>query len=147
MDVRVGMPAVYESLAPRPGSEFSPVQCRTLEVEARDQGQGRRAIRSEQKHRLDDPRFRQRSPAGHGVSAKERRDRLARQVDPWGPLGVGRNRPGREGEPQDEGRGAGQSDSATAPAPAASPARMKSRFIRVIVSMLISLGHASWHSP
>jgi len=24
---------------------------------------------------------------------------------------------------------------------------MKSRFIRAIVSMLISFGHASWHSP
>src|SRR4051812_15426081 len=39
------------------------------------------------------------------------------------------------------------SESATAPRPAERLARTKSRFIRVIVSMLMSLGHASWHSP
>ena len=71
--------------------------------------------------------------------------------DPSGDIEILRGAcPERSEWAQDDSRcgiNGNQSDSATAPRRAEKLTRRKSRFIRVIVSMLISLGHASWHSP
>ena len=96
---------------------------------------------------MHEAQFGQATAAGHWLGAAERYDAMACQMDPGRPLGPGRTAPGGQAQPQGDQRDASQSDAATAARPAVRLARRKSRFIRVMVSILIILGQASWHSP
>jgi len=93
---------------------------------------------------LDDANLAQRRAAGYRVGLLEGYDRLGSHPSPGGLLG---RRDAGQKQRQPERGDCSQSDSATAARTGVIAARRKSRFMRVIVSMLISLGQASWHSP
>jgi hypothetical protein len=142
--VGVRMTTVDESLTPSAGSQLAFAHRRAFEVERGQEAQPGGAIRLEQEGRLHDAELGKAFAAGHRVGASERGDGVSCQMYLGWPLGPERAAP--QGEPKKDS-GARQSDGATADRPAERPARRKSRFIRVMVSMLISLGQASWHSP
>ena len=92
--------------------------------------------------RLDDPQLAERTTTGHVVCPLVRQDGVRSGAAPHGRLGARRAR--RKRDHQCHGAAeAAQSDSAPATALEIRLARMKSRFIEVMVSMLICLGQAS----
>jgi len=140
----VGVPAVDEPFAPVAGGQLALGNGEAFEVEHPGEVQPAQSPGLEMDDRLDYSDLAERAPARNRVRPLERRHRVRSDVRPGPALGRQGGRrhqaQGQRGEPP-------QSDSATAAWTGASAARSTSRFIRVIASMLISLGHASWHSP
>jgi hypothetical protein len=142
VEVGVRVAAVHESFAPVTQGKLSVGDGEALEVEPRHQSQPAPRPRVHCDRGLDDTYFAEGPTARHMVRSLEREDCLRAHAGPhWG-LGAG----GRRKEARDQHQGdtdAAQSDSAPAAASETRLARMKSRFIMVIVSMLICLGQAS----
>jgi hypothetical protein len=159
VDVGMGMPAVDEPFTPVAGGELTLRDGEPLQVECAQHPQAIGGGTGVDHDRgLDQPHFAERAIARDRIDRGVGEDAVGPEPDPGGGLRREILReacPERSEWAQDDSRAQddrrypdeSQSDSATAPRPAESPARMKSRFIRVIVSMLICLGHASWHSP
>ena len=149
MQVGVRVAAIDEPFAPVAGRELS---LRHREASRSSTPVRRRRSKGaglEMHHRLDHPNLAERPAAGYRVRAFEGRHRLGPQVPPGPALGrqLGwRQRDHTEGRQPERGERL-QPASATAARTGVTAARRKSRFIRVMVSMLMSLGHASWHSP
>src|SRR3954463_8487778 len=147
MDIGVGVPSVHEPLTPIARGELAIGNGPTLEVERSQQPQAileRTAVRHDRG--LDQPHFPHRATMRYGVDPGIHRHRVGPEPDPGG--GPPPPSPGEQDPGDDQyGEKPSQSDSATAARPEVRLARRKSRFIRVMVSMLMSLGQASWHSP
>jgi hypothetical protein len=147
VEVRVGMAPVDESLTPIAEGKLTLGDGETLQVEGPDKpetvGEGPGV---DQEGGLHHPDFAERPSMRNGISPEVSRHRCATCLDPRGGLGQALRREKKSSEEYELGS-RNQSGTATAPRPAVRLARRKSRFIRVIVSMLISLGQASWHSP
>jgi hypothetical protein len=92
---------------------------------------------------LDDSHFAERAAARDGVRSLVGQNGARADSSPWRRLGrrhARRERRHAQGQPE---AGADQSDPAPTERSAARLARMKSRFIMVMVSMLICFGQAS----
>jgi hypothetical protein len=147
VEVRVRMTPVDESLTPIAKGKLAIRNRKTLQVKGPDKTEtvGERA-RVDHEGGLHHPDLAERPSVRNGISPEVSWYRCAACLDPRGGLGQALRREKKSSE-ENELDSRNQSGSATAPRPAVRLARRKSRFIRVIVSMLMSLGQASWHSP
>lgn len=132
-----------EAFTPVPHRQLTLGNRRALEVEHSHQPEMPPATGVEGERRLDDADLAKRHATRHDVRSFERQDGVGPHPGPRRRLG--RHAVGREcrtAHRQDEA-GSVQSDWAAAAGSAARLARRKSRFMMVMVSMLICLGQAS----
>jgi hypothetical protein len=156
VEVGVGMPAVHEPFTPVAWSDLSPGHGGALEVEQREEAELAERAGMQHQARLQQAELSQRVAPGHRIRLDVGRPGVQPDRAPDRSLcGPGARAQTQEERPNDKtgrrrpgplSRGRLHHDysaSATAPRPAVKLPRRKSRFMRVIVSMLISLGQAS----
>ena len=146
MHIRVRVAAVHKAFTPITRRQLPIGDGEPFQVDGSQEPQPipqRAGVRHESG--LHHPDLAQRAAPGHGFRPGVDRHRVGAHGNPGSRL---RRSLGRQQDQRERQRRVRklQSDSATAARPEVRLARRKSRFIRVMVSMLMSLGQASWHS-
>jgi hypothetical protein len=141
MDVGMGMPPIDKAFAPVAEPQLTIGNGEALEIQG-----GSEAEPVRQSTAMGHDRWLEQADLSQGLTARDRvgpdigRYRVRAQPDPGRGLRLTlrRKKDNHRQQPRDD-----QSDSATAPRPDVRLARRKSRFIRVMVSILMSFGQAS----